>query len=200
MLRQIPLFKQLKHRLKSKCEMWAFVSWLLWNQCTKHSSVRLWVLLWMTGRDYTQESAGERHQRLQLSSLQLGFLDLQSKAEAQSNCQQKRNHCTRELLKILQLFSPQSGGTVCGLESYSDSLKLLYQFWVYIYKHIYLLCGVLSYLEEQEFKTVEACWQNGVCKESISLDISSLHNLCSVALWVLIKDNASACFWCEYTS
>lgn len=135
--------------------------------CTSESS-------WMTGSVYTQESAGERQQQLQLS-----FLDLQSKAEAPSNCQQKRNHCTRGLLKILQLFSPQSWGTVCGLESYSDSLKLLYQFWAYLCIYISAMwCAFLSW--RACVKIVEVCWQNGVCKESTGLDISLLHNLCSV--------------------
>ena len=46
-----------------------------------------------------------------------GVLDLQYEAEAQRNCQQKRNHCMRKFLKTGPLLSLQSEGTVCGLES-----------------------------------------------------------------------------------
>lgn len=116
------------------------------------------------------ESAGERHQRWQLT------VSFTFSPRQRLRVTVNRNHCTRELLKILLLLSLHSGDTVCGLESIATVWSCCTSS-EYIYISV-MQCAFLSW--RACVKTVEVCWQNGVCKERASLDVSSLHSLCSV--------------------
>lgn len=86
--------------------MRAFVSWLLVDPIDKAQLHEPQGTLMADWEGF--------HRSQQLRSIKgyiaHSFLDLQSKAETLSNCQQKRSHCMRELLKILQWVLLQSGG------------------------------------------------------------------------------------------
>lgn len=69
----------------------------------------------------------------------------------------------------------------CSVEALFVVWRALVTVWSCCTNSEYIYCNVVSFLSQRTcIKTVEECWQTGVCKESTGLDISLLHNLCSV--------------------
>lgn len=172
--------------------MWAFVSWPLWNQCTKHSSVHLRVLWWMTGGGL--HTAISRWEASTVTA-QFPWPPIQGRGWVTVN---RKETIVQE--NCLKYFSCSP----CKVEALFVVWRAIVTVWSgctnFECIYIYLLCGVLSYLEEHVLKQLRYVDKMGSVRKAQVLTFPRFIICVQLVLWVLIKDNASAYLWCEYTS